>query len=151
MTPASPETEVGLFFPTLLLYHFNYMRIIRSVLDWGTSKTINTNSQGTSKAINEVLWLLPWSLFLGAYQDDQGIWAYFPVLDQSHILAWSLLLCSTFKSDSCLSSLPCYGPVSNSCQAAPQSSAHLCSWVFPSINVLLFPYPFISWRMSAWS
>ena len=32
MTPASSEAEVGLFFPNLLLYHFNYMQVIRSVL-----------------------------------------------------------------------------------------------------------------------
>ena len=37
------------------------MQVIRSGLGLRTSKTINTNSQGTSKTINEV----PWSLFLG--------------------------------------------------------------------------------------
>lgn len=58
MTPAYSEAEAGLFFPSLLLYHFNYMQVIRSVL-----------SQGTSKTINKALW----SLFLGAYQDDQDI------------------------------------------------------------------------------
>ena len=122
MTPASSES--GLFFHNLHLYQFNYMQVLRSVLGWGTSKTINTNSQGTSKAINKVLW----SLFLRAYQDDQDIWAYFPVLAQSHILAWSLLLCSSPKSDSCLNLLPCPGPMSNSCQGAPKALRTITSF-----------------------
>ena len=29
MTPASSEAEAGLFFPNLLLYHFNYMQLIK--------------------------------------------------------------------------------------------------------------------------
>jgi hypothetical protein len=45
MTPASSEAEAGLFFPNLLLYHFNHRQVIRS------SITINTNSQGSSDAI----------------------------------------------------------------------------------------------------
>jgi hypothetical protein len=69
MTPASSESEACLFFSKLPLYHFNYMQVIRSVVGYRTSKTINTNNQGTSKAINEVLR----SLFLRAYQDDQDI------------------------------------------------------------------------------
>ena len=119
MTPASSET--GLFFSNLLLYHFNYIQVIRS------SSTINTNGQGTSKAINKVPGSFPWSLFLRAYQDDQNIRAYFPVLAQSHILAWSLILCSSLrlnsclnllpysslKLDSCQSLLPCHGPMSD--------------------------------------
>jgi hypothetical protein len=43
MAPASSEAEAGLFFPNLLLYHFNYTQIIRP------SSTINTNSQGTKQ------------------------------------------------------------------------------------------------------
>ena len=118
LTPASSEAEAGLFFTNLLLYHFNYMQVIRSVLGWGTSKTINTNSRGPSKAINKVPKSLLWSPFLRAYQDDQDIRVYFPVPTQSHILAGSLLLCSSLKSDSCLNLLPCPGPMSSSCQAA---------------------------------
>ena len=63
LAPASSEAEAGLFFPYLLLCHFNYMQVIRA------SSTIDTNSQGASKAINKVLLLL----FLRAYQDDQDI------------------------------------------------------------------------------
>ena len=91
------------------------MQVLRSVLGRETSKTINTNNQVTSKAINKVPWSLSWSLFLRAYQGDQGVWAYFPVLAQSHIHAWSPLLCSKLKFDSCLSLFPCHGPMSNSC------------------------------------
>ena len=50
MTPASAEAEAGLFFSSLLLYHFKYMQIIRSVLGERTNKAININSQGTNKA-----------------------------------------------------------------------------------------------------
>jgi hypothetical protein len=35
----------SLFFPSLLLYHFKYMQIIRSVLDQGTNKPKTTNNQ----------------------------------------------------------------------------------------------------------
>jgi hypothetical protein len=56
MTPTSAEAEAGLFFPSLLLYNFKYMQIIRPVL-----------GQGTNEAINKI----PWSLFLGSYQDNQ--------------------------------------------------------------------------------
>ena len=73
------------------------MQVLRSVLGWGTSKTIKTNSPGKSKAINKVPWSLPWSLFLRVYQDDQDSWAYFPAWAHSHIHAWSLLLCSSLK------------------------------------------------------
>jgi hypothetical protein len=31
MTPANSEAEAGLLFPNPLLYHFNYMHIIRSI------------------------------------------------------------------------------------------------------------------------
>jgi hypothetical protein len=125
MTTASSGAEVGLCFPNQLLCYFNYMQVITSILGWGTSNTLNTNSQGTSKAINKVPWSLLWSLFLRVYQDDQDIWAYFPVLTQNQILAWSLILCSSLKLDSCLNLLPCHGPVSDSCWVAPQSSPHL--------------------------
>lgn len=45
---ASPEAETGLFFSNSLLYHSNYMQAIRA------NSTINTDSQGTSKAISIV-------------------------------------------------------------------------------------------------
>jgi hypothetical protein len=48
MSPATSEVKVGSFFPNLLLHYFNYIQEIRS------SCTINTNSQGTSKAIHKV-------------------------------------------------------------------------------------------------
>jgi hypothetical protein len=67
MTSASAEAEAGLFFSSLLLYYLNYMQRIRSVLGQGTNKTINTNSQGTNKAIKKVLW------YSGTYQDDQDL------------------------------------------------------------------------------
>jgi hypothetical protein len=41
MTPASAEAEVGLSFSSLLLYHFKYKPIIRSVLGQGIHKLIN--------------------------------------------------------------------------------------------------------------
>jgi hypothetical protein len=44
-TPASAEAEVGLFFISLLLYHFKSIPVIRSVLGQGTEKTVN-NVQG---------------------------------------------------------------------------------------------------------
>lgn len=80
------------------------MQIIRSVLGWRISKTIK----------------LPSSLFLSAYQDDQDIWAYFPVLAQNYILAWSLLLVlAKIRFLPELTSLSC--PLSDSCQAAPKA------------------------------
>jgi hypothetical protein len=48
MASASPEAETGLFFSNSLLYHSNYMQAIRA------NSTINTDSQGTSKAISIV-------------------------------------------------------------------------------------------------
>jgi hypothetical protein len=95
--------------------------------------TINTNSQGTSKTINKV----PWLVFLRAYQDDQDIWAYFLVLVQSHIHAWSLLLCSSLKLDPCLTLLPCSSLKSDSCLC-------LLAWHGPMSNSCLKP-TFLSW------
>ena len=133
MTPASSEAEAGLIFPNLLLYHLNYMQVLRKYIQWGTSKTINTNSQGTSKTINKV----PWLVFLRAYQDDQDIWAYFLVLVQSHIHAWSLLLCSSLKLDPCLTLLPCSSLKSDSCLC-------LLAWHGPMSDSCLKP-TFLSW------
>ena len=64
MSPATSEVKVGSFFPNLLLHYFNYIQEIRS------SCTINTNSQGTSKAIHKVCLVIT---VLRAYQDDQDI------------------------------------------------------------------------------
>ena len=41
MTPACAEAEAGLFPSSLLLDHFKYMQIIRSVLGQGIHKLIN--------------------------------------------------------------------------------------------------------------
>ena len=41
MTPDSAEAEAGLFFSSLLLYHFKYMPIIWSVLGQGIHKLIS--------------------------------------------------------------------------------------------------------------
>ena len=64
VTPATAETEAGLFFSSLLLYHSKYMQRIRSVLGQRTERVINKNNQETNKAINKVPW------YSGTYQDD---------------------------------------------------------------------------------
>ena len=56
MTPANAEAEAGLFFSSMLLYHFKYMQRIRSVLGQGTNKAINkttTTKQSRDKLGNK--------------------------------------------------------------------------------------------------
>jgi hypothetical protein len=42
MTPASSKAEAGLFFSSLLLYHFSLCKIIRSVLQGNKQNPLNS-------------------------------------------------------------------------------------------------------------
>ena len=72
MTPASAEAEVGLSFSSLLLYHFKYKPIIRSVLGQGIQKLIKSRNHSFMgliratkiKGMPHIPWLrLPGALF----------------------------------------------------------------------------------------
>ena len=72
MTPASAEAEAGLFFSSLLLDHFKYMPIIRSVLGQGIHKLIKLRNHSFTgliratkiKGMPHIPWLrLPGALF----------------------------------------------------------------------------------------
>ena len=66
MTSASSEAEAGLFFPNLLLYHFNYMQVIRS------SSIMNTNRQG--KSLTFYIWTMVLDFL---YMDRQWFFTFY--------------------------------------------------------------------------
>lgn len=62
MTPGSPEAEAGLYFPNLLLYHFNYMQVLRA-------SSIMRNKQGNKQSPL----ITPVTVISRACQNDQNI------------------------------------------------------------------------------